>query len=324
MKVISITKPGTADTLALEERAIPEISENEVLINVKAAGVNRPDIIQREGKYPAPDGVPADIPGLEVAGVIDESNHPGWKVGDKVCALLAGGGYAEFVKVSGDQCLPVPEGLSFIEAASLPETYFTVWTNIFDIGKFEAGNRVLVHGGTSGIGVAAVQMVSAMGGTVFTTVGSSEKADFISKLGAELTINYKTDDFESEIKEHTNKKGVNIILDMIGGDYTAKNINLLQVEGKLVMINAMKGRIGEVDLLKVMSKRLTITGSTLRPRDSAFKKAIANNLETHIWPLLADQTIIPVVYDEFPLEEAAEAHRVMESSKHIGKIILTI
>ncbi|UII19472.1 NAD(P)H-quinone oxidoreductase [Fulvivirga ligni] len=324
MKVISITQPGAAEVLALQERDIPEIKENEVLISVKAAGVNRPDIIQREGKYPAPDGVPADIPGLEVAGVIDESNHPRWKVGDKVCALLSGGGYSEFVKVSGDQCLPVPEGLSFIEAASLPETYFTVWTNIFDIGQFQSGNSVLVHGGTSGIGVAAVQMVSAMGGKVFTTVGSSEKADFVSKLGAELAINYKVDDFESEIKEHTHKKGVNIILDMIGGDYTAKNINLLQVEGKLIMINAMQGRMGQVDLLKVMSKRLTVTGSTLRPRDSDFKKAIANNLEKHIWPLLADQTIIPVVYDEFPLEEAAEAHRMMESSQHIGKIILTV
>ncbi|UII26005.1 NAD(P)H-quinone oxidoreductase [Fulvivirga maritima] len=323
MKVIAITQPGEADVLKLQERPTPDIAESEILINVKAAGVNRPDVMQRQGKYPAPDGAPADIPGLEVAGIVEKSNHDRWKVGDKVCALVAGGGYAEYVSVPGDQCLPIPEGLSYIEAAALPETYFTVWTNIFDIGQFKEGDKVLIHGGTSGIGVAAIQMVSALGGTVFTTVGSDEKKAMAEKLGAEKAINYKTHDFEEEIKAFTNKQGVNIILDMIGGEYTARNINILSTEGKLIMINAMNGRMGQVDLLKVMSRRLTVTGSTLRPRDSKFKRKIGMQLEEKVWPLLENKTISPIIYDEIPLEQAAEAHKLMESSKHIGKIILT-
>ncbi|MBL3657112.1 NAD(P)H-quinone oxidoreductase [Fulvivirga sediminis] len=324
MKVIAITQPGEAEVLKVNERPTPGIAASEVLINVKAAGVNRPDVMQRQGKYPAPDGAPEDIPGLEVAGVVEESNHDRWKIGDKVCALLAGGGYAEYVAVSGDQCLPIPEGLSYIEAAALPETFFTVWTNIFDLGQFKAGDKVLIHGGTSGIGVAAIQMVTALGGTVFTTVGNEDKQAMAEKLGAEKAINYKTHDFEEEIKTLTSKQGVNIILDMIGGEYTSKNINILSTDGKLIIINAMNGRMGEVDLLKVMSRRLTITGSTLRPRDSQFKGKIRAHLEEKVWPLLDNKTISPIIYDEFPLEQAADAHKLMESSKHIGKIILTL
>lgn len=326
MKAVVITSPGSPEVLALQDRAKPAVKKGEVLIQVKAAGVNRPDVIQRLGKYPAPPGVSADIPGLEVAGTIAAvSDHKSrWKLGDDVCALLGGGGYAEYVSVPVGQCLPIPQGLTFEEAASLPETFFTVWTNVFDRAKFKKGDRFLVHGGTSGIGVAAIQMVKMLGGEVYATAGSAEKCRFITDLGATRAMNYKTQDFEEEIKTSTNGEGVDIILDMIGGPYTSKNLNLLRTEGRMVMINAMNGRKAEIDLLQVMRKRLVITGSTLRQREPAFKQAIAEQLERHIWPLLEAQKIKPVVYKTFPLEEAADAHKLMESSEHIGKIILKV
>lgn len=323
MKAIIISRPGGPQVLKPADRPIPEIKNNEVLIKVKAAGVNRPDVIQRLGKYPAPKGVPADIPGLEVAGIIEKTD-PGekrWKKGDQVCALLGGGGYAEYVNVPSGQCLPIAEGLTFAEAASLPETFFTVWTNIFDRAQFKKGNCVLIHGGTSGIGVAAIQMVTAMGGKAYTTAGTAEKCAFAEKLGAIKAINYKKADFEAVIKK-LEPAGIDIILDMIGGSYTAKNIELLKTEGKLVMINAMQGSEASVDLKKIMKKRLIVTGSTLRTRDVNFKHLIAQSLEKHIWPLLKEGKIKPVIYKTFPLEKAAEAHKLMESSKHIGKIVL--
>ena len=324
MKAVVITEPGGPEVLKIEERPVPSPSSGEVLIQVKASGVNRPDIFQRKGNYPAPSGAPQDIPGLEVAGIIKEVNEENsrWQPGDKVCALLAGGGYAEYVSAPSGQCLPIPEGLDFIQAASLPETFFTVWTNVFDRAGFSKGETFLVHGGTSGIGVAAIQMVRAMGGKVFTTAGSEEKCRFAEELGAERAINYKNEDFEQVIREATHGEGVDVILDMIGGDYTPKNIDLLKTEGRLVMINAMKGKTAEVDLLKVMRKRLVITGSTLRAREASFKHAIAQKLEQHIWPFIASKQIKPVVYKTFGCGHAAEAHTLMETSSHIGKIIL--
>lgn len=326
MKAVIITKPGGPEVLKVADREKPVAAEGEILIEVKAAGINRPDIFQRKGNYPAPPGVPADIPGLEVAGIIREvkGNSSRWKPGDEVCALLAGGGYAEYVNVPEGQCLPIPKGLSFVEAASLPETYFTVWTNVFDRAQFKKGEAFLVHGGTSGIGVAAIQMVKAMGGIAYTTAGSAEKCRVAEELGAKKAVNYKKEDFYEVIKEASENQGVDVILDMIGGEYTPKNIDLLRVEGRMVMINAMKGKIAEVDLLKVMRKRLIITGSTLRQRESEFKKAIAIKLEQNIWPFLDDKTIKPIVYKTFPLSQAPEAHTLMESSDHIGKIVLTI
>ena len=285
MKAISITKPGGPEVLHLTETEIPEIKKNEVLVRVKAAGVNRPDLAQRQGNYPAPAGVSADIPGLEVAGVIDKvhSENGRFNVGDSVCALLAGGGYAEYVSVPTGQCLSIPKGLNFIEAASLPETFFTVWSNVFDRAGFKNGDRFLVHGGTSGMGVAAIQMVKAMGGRVYTTAGSQEKCDFAESLGATKAVNYREGDFE-EVIQGLEPEGVDIILDMIGGDYAAKNIKLLKPEGRLIMINAVDAGRAEINLIKIMVKRLVITGSTLRRRESEFKHEIANKLEEYIWP----------------------------------------
>ncbi len=323
MKAIIISEPGGPEVLKVEERPIPTIGENEVLIRVKSAGVNRPDIVQRMGNYPAPPGAPPDIPGLEVSGEIEKvgQNVIRWKVGDAVCALLTGGGYAEYVNVPESQCLPIPHHLTFEEAASLPETFFTVWSNVFDRAKFQRGEKFLVHGGTSGIGVAAIQMVKVMGGKVFATAGSDEKCDFITSLRG-IAINYKTQDFEKVIKESGG--GVDVILDMVGGEYTSKNINVLNPDGRLVIINAMKGRMAEVDLMKVMVKRLLITGSTLRARDSQFKGEIARKLEAHIWPFLESGEIKPIVFKTFKLSEASAAHELMESSQHIGKIVLTV
>lgn len=325
MKAIVITTPGGPEVLKMEERPRPTPGPGEVLVRVKAAGVNRPDLIQRAGKYPAPPGVPSDIPGLEVAGVVEaagDADHR-WKPGDAVCALLAGGGYAEYAVVPAGQCLPVPEGLSFAEAASLPETFFTVWTNVFDRGRFTKGEKVLVHGGTSGIGVTAIQLITAMGGKVYTTAGSGDKCAFAEKLGAAKAVNYKKDDFAEVIKS-LEPKGIDIVLDMVGGDYTPKNLQLLATEGRLVIINAMEGAVAPVDLMRVMVKRLTITGSTLRVREKEFKGEIADRLEQHVWPLLESGAIKPVVYKTFPLAEAAQAHALVESSAHIGKVVLEL
>jgi len=324
MQAIIIKKPGGPEVLQLEERERPKPNASEVLIEVKAAGVNRPDVFQRMGGYPAPEGAPDDIPGLEVAGIIKEVGKEvtQWKVGDKVCALVAGGGYASEVNAPAVQCLPIPNGLNYVEAASLPETFFTVWSNVFDRGNLQKGESFLVHGGTSGIGVTAIQMVKSLVGKVFTTAGTDEKCEYALKLGADLAINYKEQDFEKYLKEK--KEGVDVILDMVGGDYTAKNINILNPEGRLVIINAMKNAESTMNMKKVMVKRLTITGSTLRARSPEFKGAIAENLKKYIWPKIDTGEIKPIIYKTFPLKEAYKAHELMESSEHIGKIILSL
>jgi NADPH2:quinone reductase len=325
MKAIHITQPGGPEVLQLTAREKPKPQPHEVLIQVKAAGVNRPDVMQRLGKYPAPKDAPADIPGLEVAGIVEQTGERAtqFKQGDKVCALLSGGGYAEYATVPTLQCLPIPPALSFEEAAALPETFFTVWNNVFDIGRFKAGETVLVHGGSSGIGVAAIQMIKAIGGTVFVTAGTDEKCQACESLGADRAINYRKEEFATVIDTLTEGKGVDMVLDMVGGDYANKNIKLLKPKGRLVMINAMKGKMAEVDLIQVMAKQLTITGSTLRPQSPEFKGQIAQNLVNHIWPLIPSQ-IKPVIYRLFPMAQASEAHRLMESSGHIGKIVLEV
>jgi NADPH2:quinone reductase len=324
MKAIVITQPGGPEVLQMEERPMPQYTAGEVLVKVAAAGVNRPDVSQRKGHYPPPPGASPDIPGLEIAGTIIEtgSNVTRWKTGDRVCALVTGGGYAEYCAAPAGQCLPVPENLTFVEAASLPETFFTVWSNLFDRGRLKAGETLLVHGGSSGIGVAAIQMAKALGATVYITAGSDEKCRFCEDLGAAKAINYKKESFADVISNITSGKGVDVILDMVGGDYVQNNIRSLANDGRLVMINMMMGKDVQVDLSLVMTKRLTITGSTLRSRDTVFKATIAKNLEETIWPLLASGKIKSVVNKVFPAQKAADAHRLMESSGHIGKIVL--
>lgn len=322
MKAIIITEHGPPGVLQIQERPVPVPGNNEVLIRVKAAGVNRPDIMQRKGAYPAPAGAPADIPGLEVAGIIEEcgTGVSHWKRGDNVCALLAGGGYAEFVTVEEGQCLPVPRGLSFEEAASLPETVFTVWHNVFQRGLLKAGEHFLVHGGSSGIGITAIQLAKHMGAVVFTTAGSQDKCSACLSLGADRCINYKEEDFELALVND----GVDVILDMVGGDYFQKNISLLRSEGRMVFINAMKGNPTELNVMQIMQKRLNITGSTLRPRATTFKTALAKEIEANVWPLIETGKFKPVIYRSFPLQKADKAHELMESSGHIGKLVLII
>jgi NADPH2:quinone reductase len=325
MKAVVITKPGDPEVLQLTERPMPGYSATEVLVEVAAVGVNRPDVSQRKGHYPPPPGASPDIPGLEIAGTVIEigAGVTRWKPGDKICALVTGGGYAEYCTVPEGQCLPIPGNLSFIQAASLPETFFTVWSNVFDRGNLKSGESLLVHGGSSGIGVAAIQMATALGSTVYITAGTDEKCRFCENLGAAKAINYETENFAEIIKQITNGKGVDVILDMIGGDYTSPNIKSLAVEGRLVLINMMMGKDVLVDLSSIMMKRLIITGSTLRARDTAFKAKIAQNLEKTIWPLLASGQIKPIINEVFPANKAADAHRLMESSEHIGKIVLS-
>jgi NADPH2:quinone reductase len=324
MKAIIITESGGPEVLKIQERPEPLPLAGEVLIKVMAAGINRPDIYQRKGKYPPPSGVPADIPGLEVAGtVIKTGAQSRWKSGDPVCALISGGGYAEYCVAPESQCLPVPENLSFAGAASLPETFFTVWSNVFDRAKLKAGDDFLVHGGSSGIGVAAIQLAKQMGARIFTTAGTDEKCSFCEELGASAAINYNNNDFKELILDKTKGNGVDVILDMIGGSYTASNLEILKPEGRLVYINAMKGSQVNINLSLIMQKRLTLTGSTLRARDEAFKGAIARQLEEKVWPLLKSEKIKPIVYKTFPFEQVSEAHHLMESSAHLGKIILT-
>lgn len=326
MKAVIITQPGGADVLQIQERPKPIIKPDEVLVKVEAAGVNRPDVAQRKGHYPPPPGASVDILGLEVAGTVVEvgAECQRWKIGDNVCALVTGGGYAEYCAVPEGQCLPVPASLSFVEAASLPETYFTVWTNVFDRVSLKTGETFLIHGGTSGIGVAAIQMAKAWGATVYVTAGSEEKCSFCENLGATKAVNYKTENFKDVFKEATNQKGINVILDMIGGPYTNPNLELLAEEGRLVLINYMKGDETTIKLSLILRKRLTLTGSTLRARDVAFKTAIAKNLEQFVWPWLSDGTIKPIVHKTFNLDKAAEAHALIESGTHIGKVVLTI
>ncbi|MBP2615047.1 NAD(P)H-quinone oxidoreductase [Chryseobacterium jejuense] len=320
MKAIVITKPGGPDVLELQDYPTPEISGDEVLIEVKAAGINRPDVFQREGNYPAPAGVVAEIPGLEVAGTIVKCGPDAvdFTVGDKVCALLAGGGYAEYVAVREGQCLPVPGDLSFAEAASLPETVFTVWSNVFQRGNLQPGETLLLHGGNSGIGITGIQIAHALSSKVIVTVGSDEKGQKCLELGADSYINYKTQNFEAELQD----EGVDVILDMIGGDYLAKNINILKPEGRLVHINAVSGSRVDLDIWKVMTKRLTITGSTLRSREYEFKKQLAKEIQKNVWSLIESKQFKPVIYKTFPFSGAAEAHRLLDDGSHTGKIIL--
>jgi putative PIG3 family NAD(P)H quinone oxidoreductase len=323
MTAIEIREPGGPEVLVPGEMAVPAPGPEEVLIKVAAAGVNRPDAMQRAGLYPPPPGAP-ETPGLEVAGEIVAVGQAAerWQVGDQVAALVAGGGYAEYCVAPAPQCLPIPDGLDLEEAASLPETFFTVWTNVFDRGALKSGERFLVHGGSSGIGTTAIQMAKAWGAEVFTTAGSAEKCRACTELGADRAINYREEDFVEAIKEATGGAGVDVILDMVGGDYIAKNLALLAPDGRLCFIAFLQGSKAEVNFLPVLVKRLTIGGSTLRPRPVAFKAAIARNLEEKVWPLIGEGRIKPVIHQAFPLAEAAEAHSLMESSAHIGKIVL--
>jgi len=320
MKAIVITQPGGPEVLKLQDYPTPEPGPEEVLIVVKAAGLNRSDVFQREGNYPAPPGVPADIPGLELAGVVVKCGPSVtmWKPGDKVCALVAGGGYAEYAAVKEGQCLPVPEGFSFADAASLPETVYTVWSNVFQRGRLIAGENLLVHGGNSGIGITAIQLGKLFGAKIFVTVGSEEKGKACLELGADEYVNYKTQKFEEVLAD----KGIDVILDMIGGEYLQKNIKVLRPEGRLVYINAVEGNQVELGLWQIMNKRLTITGSTLRSRDYQFKKELTDDIKKHVWPLMDSGKFKPVIFKTFPLAEAAEAHKLLESGTHIGKIIL--
>jgi NADPH2:quinone reductase len=325
MRVVEIAQFGPPEGLRIAQRQAPEPGPGDVLIKVAAAGVNRPDIIQRYGKYAPPPGA-SDIPGLEVAGHI-AGVGPGvveWQPGDAVCALLAGGGYAEYCVAPQVQCLRPPDRLSLIEAASVPETFFTVWTNVFERGRLVAGETMLVHGGSSGIGTTAIQFGRAFGARVFATAGSEEKCEACRTLGAELALNYRTADWVGACREATGGKGVDLVLDMVGGDYVSKNLEVLATEGRLVQIAFLKSSKVELDLMQVMRRRLTITGSTLRPRSPEEKGAIARQLATHIWPLVDAGKIRPVIHAQFPLERAADAHRLMETSEHIGKIVLVV
>lgn len=320
MKAIVITQPGRPEVLQLKDYPSPSPANEEVLIEVKAAGINRADIFQRQGNYPPPAGVSADIPGLEVAGIVIQCGEgvTQWKPGDKVCALLAGGGYAEQVAVKEGQCLPIPKGFDFTEAAALPETIFTVWSNVFQRGNLKAGENLLVHGGASGIGITAIQLAYAFGANVFVTVGSEEKGKACIELGAYKYVNYKSQDFEAVLAP----EGMDVILDMIGGEYLNKNINILKPEGRLVYINSTGGNTAQLNIHKMMAKRITITGSTLRSREYAYKKVLAASIHQYVWPLLEAGKYNPCVYKTFSFTEAADAHRLMESSEHVGKIVL--
>ena len=325
MKVVEISSFGPPDVLKLAERPDPVAGPGEVLIDVAAAGVNRPDVIQRLGKYPPPPGA-SDLPGLEVAGTISAlgSGVSGFAVGDEVCALVVGGGYAERVNVPREQCLPVPRGLSMIEAAAIPETYFTVWTNVFERGELTRGESILIHGGTSGIGTTAIQLAHAFGAHVLTTAGSDEKCEATITLGAAHAFNYQAIDWVAATKAATDGLGVQVVLDIVGGDYIARNLEALAVEGRLVQIAFLKSAKAELDFSVMMRKRLWITGSTLRPRSPAQKGVIATQLHQRVWPLLEARTIRPIIYQVYPLAQAAAAHRLMEAGTHIGKIVLDL
>ena len=325
MRAIEIRNPGGPEELVVTDFSTPLPGAGEVLIKVTAAGINRPDVMQREGKYPPPPGA-SDILGLEVAGIITELGEgvTEWRLGERVCALVAGGGYAEFCVASASTCLPVPTGVSMMEAAAMPETFFTVWTNVFERGQLVKGERLLVHGGASGIGTTAIQMAAAFGATVFTTAGSAEKCAACERLGATRAINYHEEDFVDVIKALTDNAGVNVVLDMVGGSYTPRNLNLLAKEGRLVQIAILGGPKTEINWIPVMLRRLTLTGSTLRSRPIAVKAAIAKALQAKVWPLVDSGKIRPVIHATFPLEEAAEAHRVMEEGHHIGKLVLLV
>ncbi|HXH25994.1 MAG TPA: NAD(P)H-quinone oxidoreductase [Vicinamibacterales bacterium] len=326
MICIEITKPGGPEVLRLAERPDPVPGPGEVLIRVAAAGVNRPDILQRLGSYPPPPGA-SDIPGLEVAGTVASLGDgvADWRVGDQVCALVSGGGYASLCVAPAPQCLPIPAPLDPVEAAALPEAFFTVWTNVFERGRLSAGETALVHGGTSGIGTTAIQLASARGVRVFATAGTDAKCRACERLGAEVGINYRTEDFVAVVRGRTQGRGADLVLDIVGGDYVGRNLNALGIDGRLVQIGLLAGEpVAPVDFRKVLGRRLTITGSTLRPRTVAEKGAIAAALRREVWPLLERGAVRPVIDRTFPLAQAADAHARMESSVHIGKIVLTV
>ncbi len=323
MNYIQIEKHGDPEVLKLHSMPVPEPGPGEVLIKVAAAGVNRPDMMQRKGLYPPPPGA-TDVPGLEVSGTVvslgqNVSEPP---INSEVCALVTCGGYAEYCLAAASICLPVPEKISLVNAAGIPETFFTVWTNVFKRGRLKAGESLLVHGGSSGIGTTAIQLGKVFGATVYITAGTSDKCEFCNNLGADAAINYREQDFSEEIKRLTEGKGVNVILDMVGGPYFPKNIRLLADEGRLVQIALMQGSKAEVDFRSLLLKRVTLTGSTLRPRSTEEKTKIARALQKNVWPLLESGAIRPIIHETFPLKQASEAHCLMESSAHIGKILL--
>lgn len=325
MTAIEISQPGGPEVLKPAQRPVPKPGPNELLIKVAAAGVNRPDVAQRMGFYPPPPGAP-DIPGLEIAGEVVATGpdvEGGWKVGDKLCALVIGGGYAEYCVAPAPQCLPIPKGYDMVKAAALPETFFTVWTNVFERGALQPGETLLVHGGASGIGTTTIQLAKAFGAKVLATAGSDERCQACLKLGADRAINYKTEDFATVVNEFTGGKGVNVILDMVAGSYLAKNLQSLAVEGRLVIIATLGGAKAEANLNTIMVKRLTVTGSTLRPRSVAQKATIAQALRGRVWPLLDQGKLAPVIDRTFPLTQAAEAHRALDGD-HTGKIMLTV
>jgi putative PIG3 family NAD(P)H quinone oxidoreductase len=325
MIAIEISRPGGPEVLVPVERPLPTAGTGEVLIQVAAAGVNRPDVMQRMGRYPPPPGA-SDIPGLEVAGTIGAIGDgvTGWRGGDQVCALVAGGGYAEYCVAPAAQCLPVPRGMDLITAAAIPETFFTVWTNVFERGRLRPGETLLVHGGSSGIGTTAIQLARATGARVFVTAGSREKCTACERLGAERGIDYKVEDFVAVVKELTGGRGVDVVLDMVGGEYFARNLEVLAIDGRLVEIATLRGSKAELNIPFLMQRRLTITGSTLRIRSVAEKAAIAGELRTAVWPLLESGAVAPVVHARFPLRDAAAAHRMMEAGEHIGKLVLVV
>ena len=324
MTAIEISEPGDPGVLVPAERDVPQPGPGEVLVAVEAAGVNRPDVMQRQGLYPPPPGA-SDIPGLEVAGTVvaqgDGVVEPA--VGARVCALVTGGGYAQYCVAPAPLCLPVPRGLDMVHAAGLPETFFTVWTNVFDRARLAPGESLLVHGGSSGIGTTAIQLARAFGATVYVTAGSREKCDRCVALGADAAIDYRNEDFVERIGALTGKRGVNVVLDMVAGDYLTKNLKCLATDGRLVIIAVQNGpRVESFNVLPIMLKRLTVTGSTLRPRSVEEKAVIARALEARVWPLIEAGSVKSIVYSGFPLSDAASAHRLMESSEHIGKIVL--
>ncbi|TFW00414.1 NAD(P)H-quinone oxidoreductase [Oxalobacteraceae bacterium OM1] len=325
MKAIEITRYGAPDVLQLRERPVPQLKSGEVLIKVHAAGINRPDVLQRLGHYPVPPGA-SDLPGLEVAGeIVDgELGSSGFAKGDMVCALVQGGGYAEYCAAPIAQCLPIPKGLDAVQAASLPETFFTVWSNVFDRGRLSGAETLLVQGGASGIGVTAIQIAKALGHRVFVTAGTDDKCQACTELGADHAINYKTEDFAEVVKRETGGKGVDVILDMVAGSYVGREISCLADDGRIVIIALLGGVKGEVDYAQILRRRLTITGSTLRPRPIEFKANIARALRERVWPHIEQGRIRPVVHAVLPLDQAGQAHALMESGAHIGKIVLSV
>jgi putative PIG3 family NAD(P)H quinone oxidoreductase len=325
MTVVEIAAPGGPEQLKVAQRPVPRPADEEVLVRVEAAGVNRPDVMQRQGRYPPPPGA-SDLPGLEIAGEIVQlgAKVGGLSVGDKITALLPGGGYAAYAVAAAPLCLPVPNGISMVEAAAIPETFFTVWTNLFDRGRCKAGDSVLIHGGSSGIGTTAIQLAAVLGARVYATAGSAEKVQACERLGAIRGINYRTEDFVEVMRAETAGKGVDVVLDMVAGSYVARNLDIAALEGRVVVISLQGGTRAEINMGMILTKRLTLTGSTLRSRTVAQKAAVAEAVRKNVWPLLIAGRVKPVIHATFPLAAADEAHRLMETSNHIGKIVLTM